>query len=98
MAESFYRFFLVFHDASGALAHEEEIKDLPSLWQDVVFSAVCTGKLRNDGKWEDVTIEPMLADGKPSGVSVSVAGLHKSYGMSIFADRAWEVLLSRGLV
>jgi len=98
MAASDYGFFLVFHDASGALAYEEEIKDLPSLWQDVVFSAVCRGKLPNDGQWRDTTVEPIIADGRLSGVTVSVAGLRKSYGLSIFADRAWEVLLSRSVL
>src|SRR5437867_6830799 len=98
MAASDDGFFLVFHDASGALVYEEEIKDLPSLWQDVVFSAVCRRKLPNDGQWRDTTVEPILADGRLSGVTVSVAGLRKSYGLSIFADRAWEVLFSRSLL
>ena len=93
-----HRFFLVFRDASATLVHEEEIKDLASLWQDVVFPAVCAGELPNDGRWGPVTVEPDFADGKLSGVTVGVAGVCRSYGLSIFADRAWETLLHRGLI
>ena len=80
MAGTGYRFFLTFHETSGALIHEEEIKDLPSLQQDVVFPAVCAGKLPNDGQWGQASVDPAFVDGKLSGFTVGVAGLSKSYG------------------
>jgi hypothetical protein len=83
------RFFLVFRDESG-LVHEEEL-DFNALIHDVAFSAVCQGRLANDGRWDPVELEPELADGKVVGVTVQVAGLCRTYGRTIFNDRATEV-------
>ena len=91
-----HRFFLVFRNESGVL-HEEEL-DFNSLFHDVAFSAVCKGRLPNDGRWEPVEVEPEWADGGLEAVTVSVAGSSRTYGRAVFSDRAMEVLRTRGFL
>ena len=86
------QFFLVFRSHS-AVIHEEEL-DFNALIHDVAFSAVCTGRLANDGRWEPVRIDPERAGGSVEGVTVHVAGFCRTYGRAVFNDRAGEILRS----
>jgi hypothetical protein len=90
------RFFLVVSGESGVL-HDEEL-DFNSLIHDVVFSAVCNGRLANDGRWEPVTMEPEWAENKLAAVTVNVAGQSRRYGRAVFGDRVMEVLRTRQLL
>jgi hypothetical protein len=87
------RFFLVFR-AGADVVHEEEL-DFNSLIHDVAFSAVCEGRLPNDGRWDPVRVEPEWADGTLEAIVVSVAGSSRTYGRAIFRDRAVEILQTR---
>jgi hypothetical protein len=90
------RFFLVFRNQAGVM-HEEEL-DFNALLHDVAFSAVCSGQLPNDGRWEPVDAEPEWAEGRLEAVTVSVAGISRRYDRGVFKARAKEVLLTRGLL
>jgi hypothetical protein len=89
-----HQFFLVFRDQSAVL-HEEEL-DFNALIHDVAFSAVCSGELANDGRWEPVRLEPERAGGTVEAVTVHVAGSSRTYGRAVFNDRADEILRTKG--
>jgi hypothetical protein len=93
MASPTHQFFLVIRDES-TVVHEEEL-DFNALIHDVTFSAVCTQELANDGRWEPIRLEPELANGTVTGVTVHVAGSSRTYGRAVFKDRADEVLRTR---
>jgi proteasome lid subunit RPN8/RPN11 len=85
-----HRFFLVLRDEDGAVRREE--LDFNALVQDVAFSAVCGGRLPNDGRWGPVSVEPEWEGTRVSAVRVAVAGCSRRYGRPVFRDRAVEVL------
>jgi hypothetical protein len=89
-----HQFFLVFRDHAGVI-HEEEL-DFNVLIHDVTFSAVCTGQLPNDGRWEPVRVEPDRRGETVESVTVHVAGARRTYGRTIFDDRADEILRTKG--
>jgi hypothetical protein len=91
MSPQTHHFFLVFRDQSGVV-HEQEL-DFNALIHDVAFSAVCNGRLANDGRWEPTRLEPARAHGTVAGVTVHVAGSARTYGREVFQDRANEILL-----
>jgi hypothetical protein len=90
-----HQFFLVFRD-QGVVIHEEEL-DFNALIHDVAFSAVCSGQLANDGRWEPVRIEPEYTGGTVEAVTVHVAGSSRTYSRAIFMDRADEILRTKGV-
>jgi hypothetical protein len=87
------RFVLVFRNRSGVV-HREAV-DLGTLVQDVTFSAVCHGRLPNDGRWEPVEAEPEWAGDSLMGVTVTVGGCSRTYDRAVFGQRAIEILGSR---
>jgi proteasome lid subunit RPN8/RPN11 len=83
---------------TGSVVVHEETVDCNVLFHDVAFSAVCSGRLPNSGGWEPLMMEPELVDGRIHAVTVSVAGVSRTYGRAVFRDRAVEILLTKGLL
>jgi len=101
MLQSRYSFLLMITDQAGVVVHQEEIQDFLPCYEDLLFSAVCTGKIPNDGKLPPASVEPMWQgeeEERVAGVVVSLPPFSKRYGLSIFAERVWEVLVERELV
>lgn len=104
MWDSRYSFYLSIVDQANTIVHREEAGDFLPCYEDLLFSAVCSGKMANDGKPPRALIEPVWVDGvdgvegKVAGVTTSLLSLSKSYGLSIFAHRVWEVLVDKGLL
>lgn len=96
MIDGGYRFFLVFRSKAGVV-HEEEL-DFNALFQDVTFSAVCGGRLPNDGRWGPAGVEPEWAGERLKAVTVRVASSSRTYSRAVFRDRAAEVLQTRKLL
>jgi hypothetical protein len=88
----------VLRDVSGTLVHEEEVIDFLPLYHDIAFAAVCGGRLPNDGRWGSTAVEPVWKEGRLAGITVCLAGLCKTYGLAMFAERAAEILLLTGFV
>jgi hypothetical protein len=87
------RFVLVFRNRSEVV-HREDV-DLGTLVHDVAFSAVCHGRLPNDGRWAPVEAEPAWAGESLMGVTVRVGGCARTYDRAVFGQRAIEILGSR---
>lgn len=98
MWQSRYKFFLTIADTDGKVVHEEEMDDFSSCYEDLLFSAVLSGKIMNDGKVHGAVIEPEWRDGEPGrvgGINMNLSQSSKRYGTAIFAQRVWEVLLQK---
>lgn len=101
MLQSRHRFILEVRDGHGMLVHREEVADFLPCYEDLLFAAVCAGRLANNGALPLATVEPAWRDGregKLAGVTVSLPPLTKTYGLEIFAARAWEVLVQKEVV
>jgi hypothetical protein len=98
MWQSKYKFILTIMDDGRKVVHEEDVADFSPCYEDLLFTAVFTGKVENDGTTHRAIIEPVWRDGEPArvgGITMSLPQLSKRYGSAIFAQRVWEVLLQR---
>jgi len=92
--ESHYSFLLSIIDEAGAVVHREEVQDFLPCFEDLLYSAVCTGKVPNDGKLPPASVVPVWRDGEGgevAGVTVSLPPLSKRYGLVIFSDSVRQV-------
>ena len=83
------------------LVHREEVADFLPCYEELLFAAVRAGELPNDGTLPPATVEAVWREGRGgelAGVTVSLPPLAKTYGLEIFATRAWEVLVQKKLV
>jgi hypothetical protein len=101
MMQSHYSFFLEIIDATSVVVHREEAHDFLPCYEDLLFVAVCSGKVADDGILPPATVTPVWRDeeqGRVAGVMVSLPSLSKRYSLAVFADRVWEVLVNRELI
>lgn len=100
MFKSQYRFTMTISDEGGKVLHSAEAGDFLPCYEDLLFSAICSGIVANDGQLPSATIAPVWVEGEQNrvaGVVASVLSLSKVYTMSVFSDRVWEVLLAQKL-
>ncbi len=89
---------LAVRDENGQPVHQEPVRDLRPCYEDLLFSAVCAGKVPNDGAFPPAIVEPVWRDRRVAGLTLALTGFQKFYGLPIFADRVLEVLVAKKLV
>jgi proteasome lid subunit RPN8/RPN11 len=90
MLQSRFFFEVVVHDHAGSLVHRERVDDLLPICEDMVFAAVRTGVLPNDGRRCTVTLTPIWSErGAPrvSVISAQLGAVRKAYGLSVVAEQ-----------
>jgi hypothetical protein len=100
MFKSQYRFTMTISDEDGKVIQSAEAGDFLPCYEDLLFSAICSGSVANNGQLPAATIEPVWMEGETgrvAGVVASVLSLSKVYTLSVFSDRVWEILLTKNL-
>ena len=96
MLRSNYNFSLAITDHKGSVVHRELVDDFLPNYEDLLFQGVCHGAVVNDGKFPSAELEPVwqgLEEGALEGIKLSLPTITKTYGLSIFAHRVWELLM-----
>lgn len=94
MLTATHRFFLALYDQTRAEIHREEAKTLQPIYEDLLFTAVRSGRVANDGKTLPARVEPRREGGELVGLTASLGPLSKSYPLRFFRDQALEAFLS----
>ena len=80
------RVSLVICDGSQ-LVHEEKL-NFNALFDEVAFSAVCRGRLPNDGRWDPAVLKTTSRAGRVDAVQVGVGDSSRTYDRTVFRQRA----------
>ena len=90
-----FRFDLVVKNPSGGTLHREETADWAACYEDLLFQAVVTGVLPNDGLVPSGTVAPIWGEADRPRVRafrVDLPPLGKTYGRAIVTDRVVQVV------
>jgi hypothetical protein len=98
MAGISYRFLQRVFDESGAECLVRAIADFRPLAEDVAFSGILEGRLRNDGAWGAAAPEPVWEEGKLTRIAITRQDYRKSYGLGVLSDHAVAALLAARLL
>ena len=98
MLRSTHRFYIRVWGEGGVSVCRQETAGFPAVFEDMLFTAVCSGLAPNDERPPEGTLEPVWTEGMVSGFAASLAGVTKAYPLGILKHEVYELLLRPGLV
>jgi len=93
-----HRFFLHVLDESGTSVCRRETAGFQPLAEDMLFTAVRSGRAPNDERPPAGTLEPVCEEGTVTGFAASLAGVTKVYPRDILKHEVYEMLLKPGVL